>query len=873
MARKRKGIYAEPLSVTVTSESEQRQHQTKLTNGDEDIQPSALTTEPLLQFAAPEKDTATQPRKQLQGKEQTFGKYQLVWQLSRDALSTTYAARREGIDDLLAVRIFNERVRTDAQVRQIQKAAKSASELTHPHVVVVYESGVGEDGAPYIATDWIEGEDLAQVLQVTKRLDIARFLNVFSQVCDALSEAHSRQLIHGNLSPHKILFANNEEQLDLIKLIDFGMPADPVQNAFYLSPEQCLDRAKVDARADVYSLGCIMYEALVGSPPFVGHKRSQASLNYLHELANQYSPDAPEHRALKLLDCIIVKCLQVNRSKRFASVRELSDALSLVADCICHGSTRKLPHRAEKLLLFRFLDFFDKKIVACMFAYLVIGLGSAKLLSEFQLQKYIDAGQLAVMGGDWSLAQSNRNLAIKQAEWANKPPSLQADLHWELGDTYWQELNASCLPCSSASYNGSGFIISNEVTRRGFNNELAKDAIAEWAKAVKYFQHGAHFRSCTLALWQKIADTWLSLDNRDVREDVRRKVRQSAQTLYDHKKFADCASLCSNYLQATQDKKLATLAGIANMALSLRVPAKQAIRFLERANYFSDCCGGARSVDLEWQIRQLKLVPSPRTRIALASSALEAGDVQAACGVISGLDPGESQVIATLSNFHNLQREAYSGLPVPEKSQALTNGIAALEKVLALQEESAGKHSDVLAPTLVRLAGCYLAAGQNDAAMKTYKKLFELPYSKSNCDDNAALLYTNLLIYNRQSAQAIKFLENKLREPDGSMDTSSGLYIRLIKAYADSKAVRKVHEAVRDITYGIGVEFDDGTKPVIIEAVEPVPTTIPYERIPIREVNTSPTYGWTEQQNTAHIDDLLKSQTPKSDPGNDETGF
>src|SRR6516162_5168140 len=129
MARKRKGIYAEPLSVTVTSESEQRQHQTKLTNGDEDIQPSALTTEPLLQFAAPEKDTATQPRKQLPGKEQTFGKYQLVWQLSRDALSTTYAARREGIDDLLAVRIFNERVRTDAQVRQIQKAAKSASEL------------------------------------------------------------------------------------------------------------------------------------------------------------------------------------------------------------------------------------------------------------------------------------------------------------------------------------------------------------------------------------------------------------------------------------------------------------------------------------------------------------------------------------------------------------------------------------------------------------------------------------------------------------------------------------------------------------------------------------------------------------------------
>jgi serine/threonine protein kinase len=254
-----------------------------------------------------------------------LGDYQLIWQIGKDALSTTFAARRDGVDGILSMRVFER----NADARRIQKAAKSAADLTHPNAVVVYDSGVTEDGAPYVVTDWIEGETLSEVLANSKRLQISRFLNVFMQICEALSEAHSRQLIHGNLCPSKVVFAHNQDELDLIKVIDFGMPPDPVQNAFYVSPDQWLDKAKVDARSDIYSLGCMMYEALVGTPPFVGHQKSSAALNYLHELASQYSPQSPEHNALKLLDCIIIKCIQSNRTKRFASVRELMDALNL----------------------------------------------------------------------------------------------------------------------------------------------------------------------------------------------------------------------------------------------------------------------------------------------------------------------------------------------------------------------------------------------------------------------------------------------------------------------------------------------------------------------------------------------------------------
>ncbi|MBI2811329.1 MAG: protein kinase, partial [Candidatus Melainabacteria bacterium] len=140
-----------------------------------------------------------------------FGSYELVWEICKDALSTTWAATREGIERPLALRIFNARVTDSAQVRSIQRAARKAAELTHANCVTVYENGVGDDGAPYVVTEWAEGDTLAETFNVRKRLDIASFLNIFEQVGDALTEAHSRQLIHGNLSPNKIILVHSDE--------------------------------------------------------------------------------------------------------------------------------------------------------------------------------------------------------------------------------------------------------------------------------------------------------------------------------------------------------------------------------------------------------------------------------------------------------------------------------------------------------------------------------------------------------------------------------------------------------------------------------------------------------------------------------------
>jgi hypothetical protein len=543
---------------------------------------------------------------------------------------------------------------------------------------------------------------------------------------------------------------------------------------------------------------------------------------------------------------------------RFANVHELADALRLVSDCICAGSTRKLPHKAEKLLLFRFLDLFDKKIVACMFAYLILGLGSMKFLAELQLQKYIDGAQLAVMAGNWPLAQSNWKLAIKQAQWANKPPSLQADLHWELADTYSHQ--RTCFPIYG--------LAKTRVSAEAVNNELAKDAIREWHQALKYFEHGAHLKSCALMLWQNIGHGWLALDSVEQKENERMVTRRSAQALLDRRKLEDCVKLCSSYLMGNDDVQIATLAVKANMELAKKPTLKNADVFAGRAAYFRFFRDGAGNPDLNAYLDRPKHGDWPTSCQRLGISALEKGDLQAAGGLYRYYGY-YNNATESLYKFYSLEKATYQELP--HKDSNLTHGIEALEKALNLAEEANGKHSNALVPTLVRLAQCYVVSEDHHTAIETYKKIFALTVSGESCYDSAALQYVSLLTERGDGRLAVRFLEKRLRLTDGSLDTQNGLYARLIKAYADTKAVHEAHEAV--------LKLIDQPEAEVASVSEPVLGTIPgylsqnLPRSSMPEPTTAFFQAPVKPQSTQAPADELQAQTAQSDSSKDESGF
>lgn len=703
-----------------------------------------------------------------------FGSYELYFEIRKDALSTTWAAKRHGVDQTLALRIFNARLTDSTQVRNIHKAARKASELTHINHVTVYEDGVSDDGAPYIVTDWVEGDTLAETFQVSKRLDIARFLNIFNQVGEALIDAHSHLLVHGNLSPNKIILVHedNDAETEIVKLIDFGMPPDPVQNAFYLSPEQCLDRNKCNERSDIYSLGCIMYESLVGSPPFIGDRVSQASTNYLHEMANQYSKESPEHNALKLLDCIIIKCLQKKQSARFANVRELLDALRLVSDCICHGSKKKLPRKAEKLLLFRFLEFFDRKIVIGLCAYMILGMVSLKYLGELQLQRSIDEAQLYTQT-DFPRAVTNWKKALLQARLSQKPPGLQADLNWELADALKRQFFESKTP----------------ETR----NALANEAAQHYQAAYEYYRRGSNYHSHSLALLQNLSSMWLMKVRTDEPVDDSSAAQTEVKKLFDAKQYAKCAQVAAKYYNTYSDPEIANYAGSANHQLGFKLPAKKALRYYATAEYYFKQSGKSSYPSLVRPcMRKLGYdFNAESTHLNLGLQALADND----------LDAAEYHFDQTPWNEFRNGINGYRALSSNKISwfSDSENAIGPLQQYLKLQEDVYGKQAKSLTTTLLHLAHCYEKQGDSHKAIDCYKRAFAIIPDEEQMDRDV-LSYVNLLAKQWHRQEARRELEKRIIV-DKEVNAGHALFPRLLEAYASDKMKDKALKLVKSVCH------------------------------------------------------------------------
>jgi len=269
-------------------------------------------------------------------------RYEIKSVLGYGGMSMVYKARHTLMDRTVAIKILHpDYTKEPTSLQRFQLESKAAASLAHQNVVTVYDFGTA-NGQAFFVMDCLEGKSLAQTIDEEGPISYQRAVNIFKQVCDGLEAAHRKGIIHRDLKPGNLILIPQEDGPELVKIVDFGiakmMPRAGEQalnltqtgevfgSPVFMSPEQCLGKA-LDTRSDIYSLGCVLYEALTGSPPLIGENFLETLNKHVGEKAKPLSTIAPERKIPPQIEEAIFKCLEKNPNDRFQTVGELRDAL------------------------------------------------------------------------------------------------------------------------------------------------------------------------------------------------------------------------------------------------------------------------------------------------------------------------------------------------------------------------------------------------------------------------------------------------------------------------------------------------------------------------------------------------------------------
>lgn len=248
-------------------------------------------------------------------------------------MSTVYRAKHLLLDRVVAVKVMQVGKVDDNAVRRFQQEAKAATALNHPNIAAVREFGTAESGDPYLVMDYIDGTSLSDVIKQNGAIGIERTKEIMTQVCAGLQHAHALGVVHRDLKPANVMLFKDAAGNETAKIVDFGIAkilqsdgqteltkaGEVFGTPLYMSPEQGLGKT-VDARSDIYSLGCMMYECLSGKPPFSAETALETLLQHTTETA------APLKNAGALAQ-VAKRCLEKKPEDRYASAEELRQAL------------------------------------------------------------------------------------------------------------------------------------------------------------------------------------------------------------------------------------------------------------------------------------------------------------------------------------------------------------------------------------------------------------------------------------------------------------------------------------------------------------------------------------------------------------------
>ncbi len=271
------------------------------------------------------------------------GRYQVGELLGYGGMAEVHRGRDLRLGRDVAIKMLRTDLARDATFQErFRREAQNSAALNHPAIVAVYDTGeeISSTGEklPFIVMEFVNGQTLKEVLAQEQRIQPRRALEMIADICAALEFSHRHGIIHRDIKPGNVMITQNGQ----VKVMDFGIAralasgattmtqtSAVIGTAQYLSPEQARGES-VDARSDVYAAGCVLFELLVGHPPFVGD--SPVSVAYQHVREDPRAPSDINHEVSPDVDAIVLKALAKNPMNRYQSAQEMrADALRAVA--------------------------------------------------------------------------------------------------------------------------------------------------------------------------------------------------------------------------------------------------------------------------------------------------------------------------------------------------------------------------------------------------------------------------------------------------------------------------------------------------------------------------------------------------------------
>jgi serine/threonine-protein kinase len=283
------------------------------------------------------------------------GKYEVIRVIGAGGMGVVVEARHLQLDQHVALKflLVDEHQSEDA-VGRFLREGRAAAQIKSEHVARVSDVGTLEGGAPFIVMEYLQGEDLSEVVAKRGALGVREAVDYVLQACEAIAEAHALGIIHRDLKPANLFLARRADGSPLVKVLDFGISKidnDPrnisltastgaVGSPQYMSPEQMRSAKHVDRRTDIWALGAILFEFLAGRPPF----EADSLIALCTLVATREAPllrgireDAPED-----LERIVSRCLQKDPSDRYQTLAEMAVDLAPFGSRTAQTSARRI---------------------------------------------------------------------------------------------------------------------------------------------------------------------------------------------------------------------------------------------------------------------------------------------------------------------------------------------------------------------------------------------------------------------------------------------------------------------------------------------------------------------------------------------------